>query len=77
MKYLNEGHGITGRNVQQEGSCKRCLIGYLDYGHATKLVYSGLKWCLVNGASILLKWGANKRYLPVSESGAVEIMPFG
>ena len=77
MKYLNEGHGITERNVQHEGSCKRCLIGYLDYWHATKLVDSGLKWCLVNGASILLKQGANKRYLPVSESGVSEIMPLG
>ena len=38
---------------------ERRLIGQLSYWHGDKMVDSSLKWCLVNGASIILKWGAN------------------
>ena len=32
---------------------------------AIKMVDSSLKWCLVNCASIILKFGASYRYLPI------------
>ena len=38
------------------GSCKPHLIGQLSYWHAAEMVDSSLKWCLVNGASIILNW---------------------
>ena len=47
--------------MQQEGSCNWHLIGQFGDWHAAKMVDSSLKWCLVNGASIILKWVVNKQ----------------
>ena len=53
---------VAGRIIQQDESYSRRdrrLIGWFIDWHAAKMLDSNLKRCLVNSASIVLKWVAN------------------